>query len=49
MGNLAVKSKWHLGDKCMALLDGGGYAEYVNVPVSQVHFQEIFPYSIVNH
>ncbi len=29
-------SGWHLGDPCVALLAGGGYAEYVNVPAGQV-------------
>ncbi len=27
---------WHVGDPCVALLVGGGYAEYVSVPAGQV-------------
>ena len=27
---------WAIGDECVALLAGGGYAEYVNVPAGQV-------------
>ncbi len=27
---------WHVGQECVALLAGGGYAEYVNVPAGQV-------------
>lgn len=27
---------WQVGDECVALLAGGGYAEYVNVPAGQV-------------
>ena len=29
-------SGWHVGQECVALLAGGGYAEYVNVPAGQV-------------
>ena len=27
---------WRVGDKCVAILAGGGYAEFVNVPAGQV-------------
>ena len=27
-----VKGSWRTGDRVMALLSGGGYAEYVSVP-----------------
>ncbi len=29
-------SEWHVGDECVALLAGGGYAEYVVVPAGQL-------------
>src|SRR6478736_9279803 len=32
----ADTSGWAVGDPCVALLAGGGYAEYVAVPVGQV-------------
>ncbi|MEO8758225.1 MAG: NAD(P)H-quinone oxidoreductase [Devosia sp.] len=36
-GEIAVAAgDWHLGDKVVALCNGGGYAEYVAVPAGQV-------------
>lgn len=36
-GEIAVAAgEWNLGDKVVALTNGGGYAEYVAVPASQV-------------
>ena len=36
MGEEAAKTSWKVGDKVCALLGGGGYAEYVAVPVDMI-------------
>jgi NADPH:quinone reductase len=35
VGTSGAPSRWHIGDRVMALVSGGGYAELVNVPAEQ--------------